>query len=128
VTDLEPLIAQNPFFEGFSKEHLKVIVGCASNVAFKNDEFIFREKQPANTFYIIRHGKVALQVFAPGSKQITIEENRSAGHGSFRPIGGTSMRVVWARFARWLSTESASEASARPNRVLATSSCSASPR
>ena len=82
MTDLEPLIAKNPFFEGFAHEHLEVVVGCATNVVFKDGEFIFREKQPANHFYLVRHGKVALQVFAPGSKHITIE---TIGEGE--PIG-----------------------------------------
>ena len=41
MTDLEPLIANNPFFEGFAREHLEVVVGCAKNVVFKDGEFIF---------------------------------------------------------------------------------------
>ena len=66
MTDLEPIIAENPFFKDFTKEHIAEFVGCAKNVAFQNGEHIFKEGGPANFFYIVRHGSVALDVFVPG--------------------------------------------------------------
>lgn len=82
MTDLGPVLAKHPFFSGFPEDHLKIVVGCASNVVFKNGDYIFREKQPANHFYIIRHGHVALEVFVPGKGPLTIE---SVGEGE--PVG-----------------------------------------
>jgi len=72
MTDLEPIIAENPFFRDFSKEHIAEFVGCAKNVAFQNGEHIFREGGPASFFYIVRHGSVALDVFIPGKGPVTI--------------------------------------------------------
>jgi CRP-like cAMP-binding protein len=44
----------------------QLVVGCASNVRFNAGEFIFREGREADVFYLIREGKVALEVVAPG--------------------------------------------------------------
>ncbi len=70
---LETILAEHPFFEGLPDKHLKVIVGCASNVSFEEGETIFREGEEANRFYLIRQGRVALQVYAAGIGTITIQ-------------------------------------------------------
>jgi CRP-like cAMP-binding protein len=45
--------------------YLQLFVDCASNVRFDAGETIFRTGEEANTFYLIRHGKVALETSAP---------------------------------------------------------------
>jgi len=50
-----------------------LIVGCAANVRFEAGEYIFREGEDANQFYIIRHGKVALELFTPERGVLTIQ-------------------------------------------------------
>ena len=70
---LEPILASHPFLKGMEPDHLRLIVGCASNVKFEAGEFISREGQEANEFYIIRHGKIALELFSPQHGPITIE-------------------------------------------------------
>ena len=61
---------------------MQLITGCASNVRFKAGTHIFREGEPASSFYIIRQGKVALQAMAAqrGSLIIqTIEDGEVLG-------------------------------------------------
>lgn len=70
---LEPILAQHPFLKDLDPGHLGLIVGCASNVRFDAGTYIFREGQEANQFYIIRHGKVALELFAPERGVLTIQ-------------------------------------------------------
>lgn len=70
---LEPLLAAHPFFHDLPAHHLQLIVGCASNVRFDPGQFIFREGEDANQFYLIRHGTVALETVAPGGETITIQ-------------------------------------------------------
>lgn len=72
MESLERILAEHPFFEGLEKRHLEVITGCASNVRFEPDEFIFRYGEDANHFYLIREGKVALEMFAAGRGSISI--------------------------------------------------------
>ena len=70
---LEPVLAEHPFFQGLAPEYLRVLVGCASNVRFESGQQLFREGEEANEFYLIRHGKVALEVYVPGRGSITIQ-------------------------------------------------------
>ncbi|HXF06185.1 MAG TPA: cyclic nucleotide-binding domain-containing protein [Blastocatellia bacterium] len=70
---LERILAEHPFFAGLDARHIQLIVGCAANVRFDAGQFIFREGEEANEFYVIRHGKVALEIFVPGRGPVTIQ-------------------------------------------------------
>jgi CRP/FNR family cyclic AMP-dependent transcriptional regulator len=79
---LETILANHPFFKGFEPQYMQLITGCASNVRFKAGTYIFREGEPASSFYIIRQGKVALEAMAAqhGSLIVqTIEDGEVLG-------------------------------------------------
>ncbi len=69
---LEHIIAQHPFFVGLNDGFTNLMVSCASNVRFKTGTYILKEGDAANTFYLIRQGKVAVEVRAPQHKPIII--------------------------------------------------------
>jgi CRP-like cAMP-binding protein len=54
------------------QHYLQVLVGCARNVRFESTDVIFREGESANEFYLIRTGKVALQLFADRRGPLTV--------------------------------------------------------
>jgi CRP-like cAMP-binding protein len=62
---LEPLLAEHPFFRDLPPDDLRLIAGCAKNVRFDAGQMIFREGEDADQFYLIRQGKVALEVSTP---------------------------------------------------------------
>lgn len=70
---LEPLLRGHKFFAGLAPEHLGLLVGCAANVSFPSGTFLFREGAPADTFYLIRLGKVALEVSAPENGALIVQ-------------------------------------------------------
>ena len=70
---IETLLQDVPIFQGLSPEALELLSGCASNTRFADDEVLFREGDDANTFYVIRHGRVALETFVPARGPVTIE-------------------------------------------------------
>jgi len=70
---LERIIAEHPFFAGLESYYTGLLTGCASNVRFPPGSYIFKEGEPANHFYLIRSGKVALELFAPHSRPLTVE-------------------------------------------------------
>ncbi len=70
---LEPILAKHPFFKELKPEYLRLITGCASNVRFDTGTYIFHEGDDASQFYLIREGKVALELFAAQYGPITIE-------------------------------------------------------
>lgn len=70
---LERILSEHAFFEGLEPEYLKIVTGCASNVRFAAGAYVFREREQANQFYLLRQGKIALEIFAPQSPAIVID-------------------------------------------------------
>jgi CRP/FNR family cyclic AMP-dependent transcriptional regulator len=73
IKDMESIIKDHAFFQGLSPDYIKLIAGCASNARFNAEEKIFRSGEPADWFYIIRQGKVALEHWSPERGPITIQ-------------------------------------------------------
>ncbi len=70
---LEELIAASPTFAGLEESQLAVIAGCARNERFDAGAWMFREGTPAEHFYLIRDGAVALQAEAPGRGPLIVQ-------------------------------------------------------
>ena len=70
---LERILAEHPFFKGLEEPYLQLLVGCASNVRFNAGDVVFREGEQANQFYLIRQGKVAVEMFAPSRGPIILQ-------------------------------------------------------
>lgn len=73
IKDLKPTLKAHPFFADLSPAQLNVLVGCATNARFDPGEFITRANEPADKFFIIRDGRVAVQITPPGRGSIIIE-------------------------------------------------------
>ena len=73
MESLERVLAQHPFFEGLAPEFLKLLVGCASNARFEAGAYIFRQGEEAHQFYLLRQGRVAVEIYAPQCPPITVE-------------------------------------------------------
>jgi len=72
MENLERILTEHSFLEGLDKKHIQLLVGCASNVIFKAGDFIFREGEPADSFYFIRHGRVLIESYIPQKGPIII--------------------------------------------------------
>jgi CRP/FNR family transcriptional regulator, cyclic AMP receptor protein len=66
VQTIDELIAAAPVFDGLPREQLEVIAGCGRNEHVAGGTMLFRQGEPAERFYLIRRGSVALEVQAPG--------------------------------------------------------------
>jgi CRP-like cAMP-binding protein len=73
IETLERILAEHPFFDGMSQAHLDTLVGCAKNVTFETGQFLFRTGQAADSFFVIRHGRVAVECASAGRGPLTIE-------------------------------------------------------
>lgn len=62
---LAEYLPQHPFFAGLDSAALELVVGCAKNVHVAPGQVIFRTGEPADTFYVIRRGQVALDIHDP---------------------------------------------------------------
>ncbi len=70
---LETLLANVPLLAGLGASELELIAACAGNVHFAAGQQLFRQGDPAEVFYIVRHGTVALETFVPARGALTIE-------------------------------------------------------
>ena len=60
--NLERVLLEHPLLKGCRPEYINLLVGCASNVRFGAGETILQQGQEANLLYLIRQGKVALEI------------------------------------------------------------------
>ena len=76
---VEEMISTHRFFQGMNPEHLHFIAGCASNVSVNAGDYIFHEGEAAESFYMIRHGMVAIETYdhrkGPVQLQTVMEDN-----------------------------------------------------
>lgn len=70
---LDSILRDHPFFAGMSAAYRSLIAGCADNEVFSAGQYIYREADPADKFYLIRHGHVALEVHVPGRAPIVVD-------------------------------------------------------
>jgi CRP-like cAMP-binding protein len=73
MNTLGEILAEAPFFAGLPAETIELIAGCGSNVQFNPGALIFREGDEADAFYLLRHGSVAIESFAPNGGPLVIE-------------------------------------------------------
>ncbi len=70
---VDRILEEHPFFKGMQQAYRQAISACASNVRFHAGQYIFREGESADKFYLLRQGCVALEVFVPGRGPISVE-------------------------------------------------------
>jgi CRP-like cAMP-binding protein len=70
---LERIVREHPFFAGLGDDFLALVSGCAKNVRFEAGEYLFHEGEPADQFYLLRQGRVALELTAPGRGALTFQ-------------------------------------------------------
>jgi CRP-like cAMP-binding protein len=70
---LDALLRESPVFQDVDDDMLDVIAGCGSNVHFFPGETLFREGDPADAFFLVRHGVVALETFVAARGSTLIE-------------------------------------------------------
>jgi CRP/FNR family transcriptional regulator, cyclic AMP receptor protein len=76
VHGLERILREHPFFAGLPEPFCTFVCGCAKNVRFEAGQYLFREGEPADEFYLLRDGRVALELHAPDRGRITFETLR----------------------------------------------------
>lgn len=69
---LEKILAEHPFLAGLAPEQHQLLVGCARNHSFRPGNYILREGDPADEFFLVRDGRVALEIAAPGRAPVVI--------------------------------------------------------
>jgi CRP/FNR family transcriptional regulator, cyclic AMP receptor protein len=66
-------LSAHPMLHGMSTDHLAVLAGSASDVAFPAGQRLFEEGGSANHFWLLRSGSVALDLHIPGQGRMRID-------------------------------------------------------
>jgi CRP-like cAMP-binding protein len=73
MESLKKVFSEHLLFSDLETRYLDLLVECASLVRFEEDQLIFKEGDPADTFFIVRFGKVAIEMYVPHIGAKTIE-------------------------------------------------------
>ncbi len=71
--ELKAHLRQHAFFQEMSDEGIAAVVGCASAAAFPAGQMLCRQRQPADRFFLIRGGRVAVEVALPHRDPMVVQ-------------------------------------------------------
>jgi CRP/FNR family cyclic AMP-dependent transcriptional regulator len=99
VKNLEHIIKEHPFFAGIAAEFCKLVVGCSKNVHFETGQYLGHEGDPADHIYLLRQGRVAFEIAAPGRAPIIFQ---TIGEGEIVGVSWLIPPYRWSYDARAL--------------------------
>lgn len=70
---IEDLLKAHPFFRGLDPGYIPLIAGCGTSVVYKEGDFIAREGEAANRFFVIRQGRVAIDILTAEQGPLIIQ-------------------------------------------------------
>jgi CRP-like cAMP-binding protein len=70
---IDDLLRDAPLFGGLPPERIELLAACGVNVHFESGEMLFREGDPADTFFLLREGAIALETYVPSRGPAVIE-------------------------------------------------------
>jgi len=73
MREMQELVGNVPALAGLAPAHLDLAAGCAHNTRFEAGAYIFREGDPADVFYALRAGSVALETHVPAREAVIVE-------------------------------------------------------
>lgn len=73
ITAINEVLAEHRFFRDLPKELSDQFAGCSEFVAFATGQQVLTEGEPANSFFAIRSGRVAVGVHTPNRGFVIIE-------------------------------------------------------
>jgi CRP-like cAMP-binding protein len=73
VQTITEYLPSHPFFAGLDESVIALLAGCAVNTHFRPGQHLFREGEPADTFYVVRHGRISLEVHSPAGPSVVVD-------------------------------------------------------
>jgi len=69
---IRDLLGAHDFFAQMTPEHLDLIAGCGRNEVFPADAVIAHEGDPAERFFVVRTGRVAVGIHVPQHEPLVV--------------------------------------------------------
>ena len=99
IENLDRIVREHAFFAGLDEPFCKLVCGCAKNVRFEAGQYLFHEGDSADQFYLLRHGRVGLEVTTPGRGAVTF---LTVGEGEIVGVSWLIPPYRWAYAAKAL--------------------------
>ncbi|ATQ70519.1 Crp/Fnr family transcriptional regulator [Methylosinus trichosporium OB3b] len=96
---LEHIVAAHAFFAGLEPSLVALVSGCAKNARFEAGKYLFREGESADWFYLLREGRVALELRDPARGAVTLQ---TLGPGEVCGLSWLAPPYRWSYDARAL--------------------------
>lgn len=77
--DVQELVGGHEFFRGLDPEIVAFIAGCGTNAHFDVDQYLFREGESAEHFFMIRAGRVALEIYGSDRGPLVLDSVAEGG-------------------------------------------------
>ncbi len=72
-TSIAEVVASHPLLAGLPGDAVDQVAGCARNMAYAPGELLLAEGDPATTLFLVRRGRVAIEVHGPERGAMIIE-------------------------------------------------------
>lgn len=92
------------FFAGLPSESIAAVASCGSEVRFDRDQRVISEGAPASHFFVLRTGKIAIEIDTPRKGSQTIE---TVGPGQLLGVSWLVPPHRWTFGARAIEATSA---------------------
>jgi CRP/FNR family transcriptional regulator, cyclic AMP receptor protein len=73
VRSIAEYLSGHPFFAVLDAASVAELAGCARNEHIRTGAYLFREGGTTERFYVIMHGRIALQLHSPGTGPLVLE-------------------------------------------------------
>jgi CRP/FNR family cyclic AMP-dependent transcriptional regulator len=97
MKELEQILKEHKFFADFEPILIQFLACCAGIHRFTAGQYLFREGEPADKFFLIRDGIAALEVAIPGKTPVVLE---TLAEGKIASAAWLTPPYVWAFDAR----------------------------
>ena len=97
IERMDGIVGAHRFFAGLEPQTVAFIAGCTRNARFEAGRYLFRAGEPADEFFLIRHGRVSLEVPVPGRDVVAFQ---TAGEGDVVGVSWLVPPYRWLHDAR----------------------------
>lgn len=66
AASISDLLSGQPVFQELDRRDLDLFAGCARNQVFPTGAYLAREGDPADALYVVRRGRIGIELHAPG--------------------------------------------------------------
>lgn len=98
------LLADQPLFRGLRADWLELLAGCGQLVRFEAEDRILTSEGNADRFFVLRRGRVAIEIDSPGQGPLIIE---TLGPGDLVGVSWMLAPYRWTFDARALEPTAA---------------------